>query len=170
MHRTETHHTSSSPQSQTKKLPKYQEVKERGDIGRVEDREGWWQSVLAPPIHPPDTSNEIIITRPPPPRHHWGSSPPFQRNYSRRGFATNTLCSRVRALCVWLDCSLAWSDQAPVDCAELGPLCSTDAAHLRLLSNATLFKLTNFFLLLPPKRTFFAAAETQEHISPLLPN
>ena len=100
MHRTETHHTSSSPQSQTKKLPKYQEVKERGDIGRVEEREGWWQSVLAPPIHPPDTSNEIIITRPPPPRHHWGSSPPFQRNYSRRGFATNTLCSRVRALCV----------------------------------------------------------------------
>ena len=100
MHRTETHHTSSSPLSQTKKLPKYQEVKERGDIGRVEEREGWWQSVLAPPIHPPDTSNEIIITRPPPPRHHWGSSPPFQRNYSRRGFATNTLCSRVRALCV----------------------------------------------------------------------
>ena len=72
-------------------------------------------------------------------------------------------------VCVWLDCSLAWSDQAPVDCAELGPLSSTDAAHLRLLSNATLFKLTNFFLL-PPKRTFFAAAETQEHISPLLPN
>ena len=129
MHRTETHHTSSSPQSQTKKLPKYQEVKERGDIGRVEEREGWWQSVLAPPIHPPDTSNEIIITRPP--RHHWGSSPPFQRNYSRRGFATNTLCSRVRALCVWLDCSLAWSDQAPVDCAELGPLSSLPSSYNR---------------------------------------